>query len=69
MVQKKSRLKEIFEAIDRFSKLGWRVVLKKLKAQEVYDAIENILTASKHQSKLLETDDGNEFVARVLVIS
>ena len=47
--------------IDNFSKIGWRVPLKK-DAQTIKNSFEDILNSSKRRPNLIESDDGYEFL-------
>ena len=50
----------VFE--DIFSKFGWIVPMKNKFAQTITDEVSNPINKSKRKPKLIETDDGNEFV-------
>ena len=59
------RYRYILVIIDNFSKFGWTVPLKNKSAQIKKASFENILISSKRQPKLIETDDGSEFVNKL----
>ena len=52
-------------SIDIFSKFGWTVPLKITNAQTIKDSFENILTSSKREPNLIESDRGKEFYKNI----
>ena len=51
----------VLVTIDNFSKFGWTIPLKTKNAQTRKDSFENILTNSKREPNLIESDRGKEF--------
>ena len=47
------------------SKFGWTVPLGNKSAQTIKDFFEKILLSSKRKPKLIESDNGSEFVIKV----
>ena len=56
----------ILVVIDSFSKFGWTILLKNKYAQSITDAFSRIIKSSKCTPNLLETDDGKEYVRKIL---
>ena len=52
--------------IDKFGNFLWTIPLKNEIAQIVKESFEKITINSKRKSKLIETDDGKEFVNRII---
>ena len=55
----------ILVVIDNFSKFGWTIPLKNKYAQSIRDAFSQIVKTSFRKPKLLETDDGKEYVNKI----
>ena len=55
----------ILVVIDTFSKFAWTVPLKNKYAQTITTEFSNVITKSKRKPKLIETDDGKEFVNKI----
>ena len=52
--------------IDNFSKFDWTIPLKNKDGQSITDAFSQILNSSKRKPNVLETDDGKEYVIKIL---
>ena len=57
--------RDIFIIIDNFSKFAFTIPLKNKYAQTVTTEFSNIINKSKRKPKLIETDDGKEFVNKI----
>ena len=55
----------ILVVVDNFSKFGWTIPLKNKYAQSITDAFSQIIKTSRRNPKLLETDDGKEYVNKI----
>ena len=55
----------ILVVIDNFSKFGWTIPLKNKYSESITDAFSQIIKTSKRKPKLLETDDGKEYVNKI----
>ena len=55
----------ILVVIDNFSKFGWTIPLKIKYAQSITDTFSQIVKSSKRKPKLIETDDGKEYVNKI----
>ena len=51
--------------LDNFGKFGLKTPSKNKNAQTIEDSSENTLISSKRKPKLIETDDGKEFVSKI----
>ena len=61
--KKKLKVVDIFlVVVDNFNEFGRTVPLKKKTSQKVKDSLENILISSKTKPKVIESDEGKEFV-------
>ena len=56
----------ILVVIDNFSKFGWTIPLKNKYAQSITDAFSQIIKTSRRKANLLETDDGKEYVNKII---
>ena len=56
----------ILVVIDKFSKFGWTIPLKNKYAESITDAFSQIIKTSRRKPSLLETDDGKEYVNKLL---
>ena len=56
----------ILVVIDTFSKIGWSIPYKNKYAQSITDAFSQIIRTSRRKTNLLETDDGREYVDKML---
>ena len=55
----------ILVIIDNFSKFAWTSTLKNKYAQTITIEFSNVIIKSKRKPKLIETDDGKEFVNKI----
>ena len=55
----------ILVVIDNFSKFGWTTPLRNKYAQSIVDSFSEIIKSSNRKPKLLETDDGKEYVNKI----
>ena len=55
----------VLKKFENFSKFAWTIHLKNKNAQTIDDSFESILISSKRKPKLIEPDDGKEFVSKV----
>ena len=55
----------VLVVIDNFSNFGWTVPLKNKNAQTIKDSFENILTNSKRNPNLIESDRGKELYNKI----
>ena len=58
--------RHVLVIIDKFSKLGWTILLENKNAQTIKDSFENILLSSKRKPNLIETDRGKEFYKNII---
>ena len=56
----------ILVVIDNFSKYGWTIHLKNKYVQSITDAFSKIIKLSNREPNLLETDDGKEYVNKII---
>ena len=64
--ENKRRYRYVLVVIDNFSKLGWTVTLENKSSQTITNSFENFLIASKRKPSSIETDDGSEFVNKLI---
>ena len=56
----------VLVVFDNFSKFGWTVPLKNTNAQTIKDCFKSILISSKREPNWIKTDDGSEFVNKLV---
>ena len=56
----------ILVVIDNFSNFGWTIPLKNKYAQSITNAFSEIIKSANRNPNLLETDDGKEYINKIL---